>query len=227
MPLNGRGRRRTRTYALAFVFIFSGAVKAAPSTLLLGDPEAPLDRTWTHKVFGEATEYRQIVIEGRHAIRAVGRVSASGLYRVVNYALAEYPWLEWSWRVDRLQNSAELDNKALQDFAAAIYLIFEEGRFFKKNTTVLSYVWTNARYQPGKIVESPYYSGISQMVVVQAGERNLGRFVTERRNVREDYRRAFRREPPQVVNVIALFTDNDQTREPVEAYYGPVRALSE
>ena len=30
-----------------------------------------------------------------------------------------------------------------------------------------------------------------------------------------------------VVEIVALFTDNDQTGEPVEAYYGAVRALSD
>jgi Protein of unknown function (DUF3047) len=41
----------------------------------------------------------------------------------------------------------------------------------------------------------------------------------------EDFRRAFGRDPPPVAEAIALFTDNDQTREPVEAYYGAVMAL--
>jgi hypothetical protein len=30
-----------------------------------------------------------------------------------------------------------------------------------------------------------------------------------------------------MVEVVALFTDNDQTGEPVEAYYGAIRALSD
>jgi hypothetical protein len=41
----------------------------------------------------------------------------------------------------------------------------------------------------------------------------------------DDFRLAFGREPPENVEVIAFFTDNDQTGEPVEAYYGAVRAL--
>lgn len=118
------------------------------------------------------------------------------------------------------------DKKALQDFAAAIFLVFEEGRFLTKNTTVLSYVWTSARHQPGQVIENPYLPGMSQMIVLQAGDRNLGRFVAERRNVPEDYRRAFGKAPPMRVSVIALFTDNDQTREPVETYYGAIRASS-
>jgi hypothetical protein len=43
----------------------------------------------------------------------------------------------------------------------------------------------------------------------------------------DDFRRSFGREPPEPVEVVALFTDNDQTREPVEAYYGAIVALSD
>jgi len=54
----------------------------------------------------------------------------------------------------------------------------------------------------------------------------LGHWISERRNVVEDFQKAFGRDPPETVEVIALFTDNDQTGEPVEAFYGPIRALS-
>jgi hypothetical protein len=42
--------------------------------------------------------------------------------------------------------------------------------------------------------------------------------MSERRNVFEDFRRAFGQEPPDPLEIVALFTDNDQTGEPVEAY---------
>ncbi len=98
---------------------------------------------------------------------------------------------------------------------------------FMPNTTVLSYVWTNDRLSPGTAVAGPYHPDASRHLVVESGTRNLGQWVTERRDVREDYRSAFGRAPPDTVNVIALFTDNDQTGEPVVAYYGAIRAVSE
>ncbi len=55
--------------------------------------------------------------------------------------------------------------------------------------------------------------------------RCLGRWVREKRNVPGDFRRVFGREPPETVRTLVLFTDNDQTGQPVEAYYGTVRAL--
>ncbi len=220
-------RRIGAVLPLSLLLLVIGTALAETPVLLLADPEAPLDRAWEHKVFGSATEYSLVVVDGRPAIRAIGRNSASGLYRDIGYELAEHPWLEWSWRVDRLQGTADIRDKATQDFAAAIFLIFEEPMLFMPNTTVLSYVWTNDRLSPGTAVAGPYHPDTSRHLVVESGTRNLGQWVTERRDVREDYRSAFGRAPPDTVNVIALFTDNDQTGEPVVAYYGAIRAVWE
>src|SRR3546814_15641674 len=64
------------------------------------------------------------LLDGVAAIRAVGRDSASGLYRDVRYQVAEHPWLAWTWRVDQLQQTADIRIKEREAFAAAIFLIF-------------------------------------------------------------------------------------------------------
>lgn len=216
---------------IAFALSFPGPAAepalAAQASHVLVDPEAPLDGDWTHKIFGTATEYTRITLDDRPAIRALGRNSASGLYREVDYRAAEHPWLEWSWRVDRLQTSADIRTKAGQDFAAAIFLIFEERMLLMRHTSVLSYVWTNDRVSPETVVVSPYHPDTSRSVVVESGAKRLGQWVHERRNVLADYRRAFGEDPPKTVRTLALFTDSDQTGEPVEAYYGAVRAVRE
>ena len=95
------------------------------------------------------------------------------------------------------------------------------------HTTVLSYVWTNDRLRPETLVISPYYPDTSRSIVIESGEQRLGQWLDERRNIAEDYRRAFGKEPPELVKTIALFTDNDQTGQPVVAYYGALRAVKE
>lgn len=47
--------------------------------------------------------------------------------------------------------------------------------------------------------------------------------VSESRDLLEDYRRAFGVPPETGVHAMAFFTDNDDTEEPVTAYYGPVK----
>lgn len=153
IPLSRRERPRTRA-VLALAGLIAAISAFAKDPPLVADPAAPLAEAWTHQSFVAATEYRGIVLDGVAAIRAVGRNSASGLYRNFRYRIAEHP-----------------------------------------------------------------------DIVVRSGEERLGRWLRERRNVMDDFRRAFGREPPEAVEVVAVFTDNDQTREAVEADYGAVRAL--
>jgi hypothetical protein len=109
--------------------------------------------------------------------------------------------------------------------AAALFVIFGCPSMLNRDVPTLAYVWTSARNPEGSIVDSPYHPETARNVVVRSGEQQLGRWLRERRNVVHDFRQAFGREPPETVEVIAVFTDNDQTSEPVETYYGTVRAL--
>lgn len=197
----------------------------ANGPLQLADPAAPIEKSWTHQRFGVATEYTRVTRDGVPAIRAVGRTSASGLYRDVRYNVVEHPWLVWSWRVERLQRNADIRTKAREDFAAAIFVIFGRPSMANRNVPTLAYVWTNGQLPENAIVDSPHHPGTVRSIVARSGSVRLGQWSGERRNVVDDFRRAFGREPPSVVEVIALFTDNDQTGEPVEAYYGAIRAL--
>lgn len=211
--------------AICVLALFAATPTFAKDPLLVADPAAPLSEAWTHERFGTATEYKGVVLDGVAAIRAIGRNSASGLYRDFRYRIAEHPWIEWTWRVDRLQRSADIRVKAREDYAAAVFLIFGRPSMHDRDVLTLAYVWTNARIPEGSIVVSPYHPGTGRSVVVRSGEQWIGQWVRERRNVIDDFRRAFGREPPETVEVIAIFTDNDQTREPVETYYGAVWAL--
>jgi len=206
--------------AVAFALPASGE-----EPLLLADPAEPLDEAWTHQRFGAATQYDRVTVEGIAAIRAVARDSASGLYRDVRYDVAEHPWLAWKWRVDRLQQTADIRVKAREDFAAAIFLIFGRPSMLDRDVPTLAYVWTGGCLPENTVVDSPYHSETVRSIVVRRGNERVGEWTQERRNVVDDFRRAFGREPPETVAVVSLFTDNDQTGEPVEAYYGAIRAL--
>ena len=77
------------------------------------------------------------------------------------------------------------------------------------------------------MVFSPYHPGTVREIVIESGTENLGQWVRIRRNIVEDFRSAFGKKPPGPIEMIALWSDNDQTDEPVEAYFGAVHALKE
>ncbi len=59
------------------------------------------------------------------------------------------------------------------------------------------------------------------MFVVESGTVKLNQWVNEERNVYEDYKKAFKEEPPMISGV-AIMTDTDNTGESATAYYGDI-----
>jgi hypothetical protein len=59
------------------------------------------------------------------------------------------------------------------------------------------------------------------MIVLESGEEKLNQWVNEERNVYEDYKKAFGKDPPTISGV-AIMTDTDNTGEKAIAYYGDI-----
>lgn len=197
-----------------------------PDNTLFSAAHAIQDQ-WQHMPLRGETEYRIALMDGRIAIRAVGQQSASGLIRRVTIDPAKCPIVEWSWSVTRLQEDADLYVKEKEDVAASVFLLFGDPGFLfdPKPVPTLRYVWTNGKVPIEAIVDNPYLPGIVRSIVVESGTERIGTWVTERRNVVEDFLNAFGYRPTERIHAVALFTDNDQTQEPVEAYYGSGRML--
>lgn len=83
----------------------------------------------------------------------------------------------------------------------------------------LRYVRTNNRGVVGEFIDSPYLAGVVKNVVVRAGADRLVQWSIESRHVVDDYIAAFGEPPNDHIHAVVLFTDNDQTSEPVVAYY--------
>jgi hypothetical protein len=63
------------------------------------------------------------------------------------------------------------------------------------------------------------------MISIESGSAETGKWITETRNVYEDFKRYFGKEPPKV-GAIAIMTDSDNTGEKVSANYGPIAVCS-
>ena len=202
-----------------------GEAQAAKVTLF--DATTVIQDAWQHIQMRGATDYRLEVRDGRVAIVAVGQESASGLFRRVAVDTKRCPILEWSWGVETLQPHADIRVKAREDVAASVFLLFGDPGFLVDPDPVptLRYVWTNGKVPVEAVVDSPYMPGTVRSLVVESGNKRAGTWVTERRNVAEDFERVFGSPPKDRIHAIALFTDNDQTKQPVEAFYGWARVV--
>jgi hypothetical protein len=60
------------------------------------------------------------------------------------------------------------------------------------------------------------------MIVIRSGNKHAGKWMYEKRNIIEDYRRAFGEEPGKITG-IAIMTDTDNTGESASAWYGDIK----
>ena len=130
--------------------------------------ERAIQDEWQEILIRGKTEYRVTASAGRVAIRAIGQNSASGLLRRVQVDPVNCPKIEWSWRVDQLQETADIRVKEKEDVAASIYLMFGDPGLLltPKQVPSLRYVWTNQRMDVESIVDSPYLPGTVKSLVV-------------------------------------------------------------
>ncbi len=86
----------------------------------------------------------------------------------------------------------------------------------------INYIW-ESKAPVGTMVPNSYTDQV-MMFVLESGPEKLNTWVAERRNVYEDYKKAFGQEPPMISGV-AIMTDTDNTGESATAYYGDIRFL--
>ena len=123
-----------------------------------------------------------------------------------------------------MQSNVNLRKKSKEDVAASLFLTFgDPGLMLLPNPVpTLRYVWTTDHMKLGEIFNNPFRPKIIRTIVVQNRSDRLGQWVEFNRNVYADFISAFGKPPTDNIKLVSIFTDNDQSREPVMAYYGPI-----
>ncbi|HEX9702034.1 MAG TPA: DUF3047 domain-containing protein [Rhodospirillales bacterium] len=221
-----RGRRTTAFVAAGLAAVFAAAAWAA-ADLALFEAGEDIEAAWLRHDFKGRTDYRADSFAGRPAIRSEGRNSASVLVRRVTVDWNKCPEIEWTWAVTKVQPSADIRRKDQDDVAASVAVLFGDPGpdWWPRPVPTLRYAWTSENMEAGAIIGNPYAPDIVKVLVVERGTARAGQWQSQRRNVVEDYTRAFGRPPDKPVSAISIFTDNDQTGEPALAYYGGARAV--
>jgi hypothetical protein len=112
------------------------------------------------------------------------------------------------------------DIKNKDDSPAGVYIVFKGMAPFNK---ILKYVWS-ATLPVGTVTKSPY-NGRTMIFIIESGKGKTGAWVSEQRNVAEDFRSAFGSRPPEVAG-IAIMTDSDDTKSSAAADYDDFRAAA-
>lgn len=181
---------------------------------------------WQEKVFKNKVIYTVRPRQEEGFLSAKSEEACSGLFYRIRFDPAELPMISWDWKIIKFPKkgsvSPEDDTKKgwieKDDYAARVYVIFPSLNFRK--TKSLEYVWDES-LQEETIMTSPYFKNI-KIIVAQSGKKNMGQWMTEKRNIYEDYKKAFGDSPPNV-GAVALMTDTDNTLSTAEALYRNIK----
>lgn len=176
---------------------------------------------WTSKTFKGKTEYTWEDKDGRPCIKATSENAASGLIYKIEYDLQKYPYITWNWKADKIIATGDATRKSSDDYCARIFITFQS--LLSWDSKIINYIWANKLPQ-NEVTPSPYIPE-SIMISVESGSAKTGKWITETRNVYEDYLRFFGKKPPKVA-AIAIMTDTDDTGERTSASYGPIAICS-
>ena len=209
-------------------------------TFSAATPDGPWPDGWKPLTFPKIpqhTRYSLVKDGDAVAVKAASQASSSGLTKEILIDPKEYPIIQWQWKVSSVLKRGDVAKKEGDDYPARIYVTFQYdsqkvslfgkakyeaakliyGRY--PPLGAINYIW-ESRAPVGTSVPNPYTDQV-HMIVVESGQAKLNTWITEERNVYEDYKRAFGEEPPMISGV-AIMTDTDNTGESAEAYYGDI-----
>lgn len=180
------------------------------------------------------TRYRIVFRDGVDGVEAIAEASMALLSRPIEVDLKITPILCWRWQIDHPLKHADMLTKRGDDYAARVYVAFTmpSGELNLSIRTklalarkiygpqvpdaALNYVWDN-RYPVGTRRPNAYTER-TQMLVLRSGASDAGRWIAERRDVADDFRKAFGTANASPAS-LAVATDTDNTGESARAAF--------
>jgi Protein of unknown function (DUF3047) len=215
-----------RVLAVALLLVALSTAWAATEVVIedwkagpLGSKGVPSE--WKAQSWGKA-DYTGFTIadEGSRSLHLFGRSTSSMIVKDVagKVNLKQTPVLQWSWKVVILPTGGDARQAATDDEAGQIYVVWR--RFPEMiRSRIIGYVWDTTA-PSGEFIKSQK-TGTVTYVVVRSGDTGLGKWLTEQRNVLEDYRRIYG-EAPDNPDAVAIGIDSDDTKSSAEAYIGTI-----
>jgi len=185
----------------------------------------------------EATRYEWTEKEGRAALRAQSKGSASMWRKRVEPGSPKTSEVDFSWWVQDLVPNASVAEADREDAAARVIfgfagdigtlpartrMMFDMAHALTGEAppyATLMYVW-DSQLPVGTVVVNPRSDRIRK-IVVDSGPQHLRQWRNHRRNLQADFKLAFGEEPGRLTSV-AVMTDSDNTRSQGQTWYGNV-----
>lgn len=149
-----------------------------------------------------------------HALVLRSANTSFSLQKEVKVDVKQHPVLSWKWKVTKLPKDGDFRRSRTDDQAAQLFLAFTR-------TKAIVYIWDTSAPQGLMESTSPAPFMTVKVVVVRSGPSELGKWITETRNVYEDYKKFYGEDPP-VVSGMRLQINSQHTETSGESWFADV-----
>ncbi len=134
--------------------------------------------------------------------------------------LRTHPRLTWQWRAERLPEGAHEDKNKYNDTGGAVYVTFDSKDWLGR-PRIIKYTYSST-LPVGTTVKY----GALRVIVVASAADGIGDWIRIERDVVADYRRVFRKDPPNLPVFIALWGDSDTTGGVSDVFFDDIELLA-
>jgi hypothetical protein len=208
---------------LSFFMTTAGAAAEGKGILMVGHFSEGMDGKgvpvgWSLKNPGSDSK---LAIEGEKGNYFLHMLSVNdyfGLGKKLSFDIRKYPYLSWRWKASKLPEGGDIRKRETDEQAGQIYVVFPK---FPKtlNTRSVGYIW-DSQAPVGFSGTSTVYSKM-KYVVLQSGATKLNQWISEVRDVYEDYKKLFQEEPPTLGGVV-LYINTQHTKSSAEIFYADI-----
>ena len=158
-------------------------------------------------------EYSIAKVDGLDALLLRSTNTSFSFEREVRADLNDFPILSWKWKVTKLPEGGDFRNRRTDDQAAQLFVAFSRSKS-------IVYIWdTTAPKDLMADAFAPPFMSI-KVVVLRSGQGETGKWITETRNVYEDYKRLYGdSDKVPLVSGMRIQINTQHTRTSAESYF--------
>lgn len=152
-------------------------------------------------------------VDGLNALVMRSADTSFSIQRHIKVDLKQYPILTWKWKVTKLPAGGDFRKAKTDDQAAQLFLALSR-------TRAIVYIWDTTAPQ-GLIAEALVPPPMRiKVVVMRSGPSQTGKWITETRNVYQDYRKLFGGgDNPVVVSGMRVQINSQHTKTSAESCF--------
>lgn len=208
------------------VLIATPLLSAQDHTIVVEDwSKQPDGKTWIPDGWrgqtwgGPKYDFEIVMQSPNKVLHLKSQDEGSTISKEVRVDVKRLPILQWQWKAVVLPKGGDARHKETDDQACQIYVTFP--RFPKLvRSRIISYIWDSTA-PVGTIVQSQK-TGLVTYVVLRSGSAETGKWITETRNVLEDYKKLYGQEPGELAEAISISIDSNDVHDRAECYVGEI-----